>query len=409
MPQRIPAYLMAIAAGDLDFAPLGPRSGVYAEPALLGRSAHEFADTEKMMEAAERLYGPYRWDRYDVLVLPPSFPFGGMENPRLTFATPTVLAGDRSLVSLIAHELAHSWSGNLVTNATWSDFWLNEGFTTYLERRIDEEVFGPEFAAMEAVLGRQDLEDEIERLEDRDEILHIDLSGRDPDDAATRLPYEKGALFLRSLEELYGRVRFDEFLRGYFDHFAFQSITTAEFVAYLREHLLSRDGRTAAAVPLETWIERPGLPDAAPRPRSAALEEVARIATGWTAGSIRASDVPFDRWRTQQRLQFLRRLASPLPLERMRELDAAFGLTASGNNEVAFQWLLMSIRSGYAAADARLGNFLVSIGRRKYIKPLYEELAKTPAGRERAVSIYRQAREGYHPIARTTIDGILGP
>jgi leukotriene-A4 hydrolase len=407
MPQPIPAYLMAIAAGDLAFAPLGPRSGVYAEPALLQRAAHEFADTEKMMQSAERLYGPYRWDRYDVLVLPPSFPFGGMENPRLTFATPTVLAGDRSLVSLIAHELAHSWSGNLVTNATWSDFWLNEGFTTYIERRIDEDVYGPEFAEMEAVLGRQDLEDEIERLEDRDEILHIDLSGRDPDDGATRLPYEKGCLFLRSLEELYGRARFDEFLRRYFDHFAFQSITTADFVAYLKEHLLSRDGGKAAAVPLETWIEKPGLPPEAPRPRSAALEEVARVAADWTERLIASADVPFARWRTQQRLQFLRQLPSSLPVGRMEDLDAALGLTITGNNEVAFQWLLMAIRTGYAAADARLEDFLISIGRRKYIKPLYEELAKTPAGRERALAIYRKARPGYHPIAVDTMDRIL--
>ena len=319
---------------------------------------HEFADTEKMMEAAERLYGPYRWDRYDVLVLPPSFPFGGMENPRLTFATPTVLAGDRSLVSLIAHELAHSWSGNLVTNATWSDFWLNEGFTTYLERRIDEEVYGPEFAAMEAVLGRQDLEEEIERLDDRDEILHIDLTGRDPDDGATRLPYEKGSLFLRSLEELFGRARFDEFLRGYFDHFAFQSITTADFVAYLQEHLLSRDGAKAAAVPLEAWIEKPGLPEAAPRPRSAALEEVAagRRPIG-AREQMPASDLPFARWKTQQRLQFLRQLPSPLPLARMSELDAALGLTGTGNNEVAFQWLLMSIRAGYAVGGRAARGF----------------------------------------------------
>ena len=407
MPQRIPAYLLAIAAGDLAFAPLGRRSGVYAEPALLDRAAHEFADTEKMMESAERLYGPYRWDRYDVLVLPPSFPFGGMENPRLTFATPTVLAGDRSLVSLIAHELAHSWSGNLVTNATWSDFWLNEGFTTYIERRIDEDVYGAEFAAMEAVLGRQDLEDEIERLEDHDEILHIDLSGRDPDDGATRLPYEKGCLFLRSLEELYGRPRFDEFLRRYFDHFAFQSITTADFVAYLKEHLLSRDGAKAEAVPLETWIEKPGIPAEAPRPRSQALEEVAKVAADWSAGRIASSGVPFAAWRTQQRLQFLRQLPSPLPVERMKELDAAHGLTATGNNEVAFQWLLMAIRSGYAPADKRLEDFLVSIGRRKYIKPLYEELAKTPVGKERALAIYRKARPGYHPIAVDTMDRIL--
>jgi len=407
MPQRIPAYLLAIAAGDLAFAPLGHRAGVYAEPALLERAAHEFADTEKMMEAAERLYGPYRWDRYDVLVLPPSFPFGGMENPRLTFATPTVLAGDRSLVSLIAHELAHSWSGNLVTNATWSDFWLNEGFTTYIERRIDEEVYGPEFAAMEAVLGRQDLEEEIERLDDHDEILHIDLAGRDPDDGATRLPYEKGSLFLRSLEELFGRPRFDEFLRAYFDHFAFQSITTADFVAYLKEHLLSRDSAKAAAVPLETWIEKPGLPEEAPRPRSAALEEAQRIAADWTAAKVPASELPFARWKTQQRLQFLRQLPSPLPLARMKELDAALGLTATGNNEVAFQWLLMSIRAGYAIADARLEDFLTSIGRRKYIKPLYEELSKTAAGRERALAIYGKARPGYHPIAVDTMDRIL--
>ncbi|HYX20911.1 MAG TPA: M1 family aminopeptidase/hydrolase, partial [Thermoanaerobaculia bacterium] len=218
MPQRIPAYLMAIAAGDIAFASLGPRSGVYAEPSVVARASAEFSDTERMMAAAERLYGPYRWDRYDILVLPPSFPFGGMENPRLTFATPTVLAGDKSLVALIAHELAHSWSGNLVTNATWSDFWLNEGFTTYIERRIVEEVYGADAAAMEAVLGRQDLEDELDRLDDRDEILHIDLAGRDPDEGATRLPYEKGALLLRSIEELYGRARFDDFLRGYFDH-----------------------------------------------------------------------------------------------------------------------------------------------------------------------------------------------
>ncbi|HEY1435740.1 MAG TPA: M1 family metallopeptidase [Thermoanaerobaculia bacterium] len=408
MPQRIPAYLMAIAAGDIGFAPLGSRSGVYAEPSVVARAAAEFADTEKMMAAAERLYGPYRWDRYDILVLPPSFPFGGMENPRLTFATPTVLAGDKSLVALIAHELAHSWSGNLVTNATWSDFWLNEGFTTYIERRIVEEVYGAETAGMEAVLGRQDLEDELARLDERDEILHIDLSGRDPDEGATRLPYEKGALFLRSLEELFGRSRFDEFLRGYFDHFAFQSITTADFVAYLRRHLFERDRARGAAVPLEEWIERPGLPAAAPRPTSEALARVAAGAEAWTAGRPESAKAAFGGWTTHERLQFLRRLPSPLPVERLSELDQAFGLTATENSEVAFQWLLMAIRGGYGAADARLGQFLASIGRRKFIKPLYEELVKTEGGRARAREIYARARPGYHPIAVETVDRIVG-
>jgi aminopeptidase N len=408
MPQRIPPYLMAIAAGDIAFAPLGGRSGVYAEPPVIGRAASEFSDTERMMEAAERLYGPYRWDRYDILVLPPSFPFGGMENPRLTFATPTVLAGDKSLVALIAHELAHSWSGNLVTNATWSDFWLNEGFTTYIERRIVEEVYGPEAAAMEAVLGRQDLEDEIARLEDRDEILHIDLTGRDPDDGATRLPYEKGCLFLRSLEETFGRQRFDLFLCGYFDRFAFQSIVTGDFVRYLRDHLFASDGAKAAGIPLEEWIERPGLPSVAPRPVSRALAAAARDAQEWASGRIDASGVPFGRWSTQERLQFLRKLPIPLAPPRMRELDSAFGLTGSENAEIAFQWLLMSIRGGYAEADDRLERFLTSIGRRKFIKPLYEELVKTPGGHERALAIYRKARPGYHPIAMNTVDRILG-
>src|ERR1017187_3752278 len=197
MEQPVPSYLIALAAGDLEFRALGPRSGVYAEPALIDAAAYEFGDTEAMIGAVEAMYGPYRWGRYDLLVLPPSFPFGGMENPRLTFATPTILAGDRSLVSLVAHELAHSWSGNLVTNATWSDFWLNEGFTVYVERRVLEKLYGPARADMEAVLGRRELDREMAGLRESDRVLHIDLTGRDPDDGCTLVPYEKGAL-LRS-------------------------------------------------------------------------------------------------------------------------------------------------------------------------------------------------------------------
>src|SRR5207253_1192419 len=218
----IPSYLIALAAGALEFRPLGERSGVFAEAPLIDAAAREFEDTEAMIRAVEELYGPYRWNRYDILVLPPSFPFGGMENPCLTFATPTILAGDRSLVSLVAHELAHSWSGNLVTNATWSDFWLNEGFTVYVERRVLEEVYGRRRADMEAVLGRGELQKEFARLPENDRMLHLDLNGRDPDDGCTLVPYEKGALMLRTIEEAVGREQFDIFLRGYFDHFAFQ-------------------------------------------------------------------------------------------------------------------------------------------------------------------------------------------
>jgi leukotriene A-4 hydrolase/aminopeptidase len=407
MSHPIPSYLIALAAGDLVFKPLGKRTGVYAERPVIDSASAEFADTEKMIEATEKLYGPYRWGRYDLLVLPPSFPYGGMENPRLTFATPTILAGDKSLVSLVAHELAHSWSGNLVTNATWRDFWLNEGFTVYLERRILEAVYGRPREEMEATLGRQTLEQEIAALEERDEILYVDLKGRDPDEGSTMIPYEKGALFLRHLEETFGRARFDQFLRGYFDHFAFQSIVTADFLAYLKKGLLDKNPELAAKVPVEEWVYKPGVPSSAPRPASDAFSKVERQAAGWLKGEIPASKIQSGAWTTQEWLHFLRYLPAQLGVEKMAELDQSFHLTSSGNSEVADQWLLMAIRNRYEAAYPRLEEYLTSIGRRKLIKPLYEEMVKTPEGRERAIAIYRKARPSYHPISVTTIDEIV--
>jgi aminopeptidase N len=404
MNEPIPSYLIAIAAGDIAFQSTGPRTGVYADPSVVGKAAYEFEDTEKMLEAAEQLFGPYRWGRYDVLVLPPSFPFGGMENPRVTFATPTVLAGDKSLVSLVAHEMAHSWSGNLVTNATWSDFWLNEGFTVYIERRILEQVYGKAREEMEAVLGRQDIERELATLPPRDQVLHIDLKGRDPDDGATQVPYEKGALLLRNLEEVFGRQRFDEYLHGYFDHFAFQSITTAQALDYLQRNLLYKTPDLAAKIPLNQWVYEPGLPATAPRLHSDAFQKVEGQADQWLQG--RAAETA--SWSTQEWLHFLRYLPEKLTVAQMRKLDQSFDLTNSSNDEILDQWLLMSVRNGYAPADSRLEEFLVTVGRRKYIKPLYQELVKTPEGKKRALAIYEKARPGYQAIARNTIDGIVG-
>ena len=408
MRQAIPSYLIALAVGDIAFESMGKRTGVYAEPSVVKAAAREFADTEKMMDAAERLYGPYRWGRYDILVLPPSFPFGGMENPRLTFATPTIIAGDRSLVSLVAHELAHSWSGNLVTNATWRDLWLNEGFTTYVERRIVEEVFGRNRSEMEAALGRQTLVELLADLDDRDEVLHVELDGRDPDDAFSQVPYEKGALFVRQLEETYGRERFDAWLRGYFDHFAFKSITTEDFEAYLKANLLDKQPELAARIPLDEWIHKPGLTASAPDPKSDAFARVEAAAKPFVDGAVPAAKIATAGWTTHEWLHFLKYLPEQLGAERMAELDRAFKLTESGNSEVAFQWLLMSIRNRYAAADARLERYLVGIGRRKLIRPLYEELARTPEGRKRALEIYAKARPGYHPLAVGSIDPIVG-
>lgn len=407
MPHPIPPYLIAIAVGDLQFRSLGKRTGVYTEPSMIEKSASELEDTEKMVEATERIYSAYRWGRYDILVLPPSFPFGGMENPMLTFATPTILAGDKSLVSLIAHELAHSWSGNLVTNATWRDFWLNEGFTTYLERRITEAVYGVPRREMEATLGRRGLEEELAGMDERDQILHVDLKGRDPDDGFTGVPYEKGALFLRYLEETFGRERFDKFVRGYFDKFAFQSITTEDFVNYLKANLLEGNPQLAARANIDEWIYKPGLPKDAPQPKSDAFEKVEVLAKVFTSGKGDFQSFYTRNWTTQEWLHFLQALPENVGIEKMALLDKIFNFTNEGNSEIAFQWLMMSIRNNYAAAYPRLKEFLIGIGRRKFVRPLFDELAKTPEGKKRAAQIYAKARPGYHPITQSSVDAIL--
>jgi len=405
----VPPYLIALAVGDIDYAPLGPRSGIYAEKTLLKIAAREFEDTEKLIDAVEHLYGPYRWGRYELLVLPPSFPFGGMENPVVTFATPTVIAGDKSLVSLVSHELAHSWSGNLVTNATWRDFWLNEGFTTYIENRIQEEVYGLEQALMEQVLDRREIEKLLSELESRDQILHIDLSGRDPDDGCTRVPYVKGALLVRQMELAFGRGKFDAFLRSYFEHFKFQSITTATALDFIRRELFDRFPEKAKSIPLDEWVFEPGLPDSAPRSRSERLEEVSAVAKQWAANEMAASAINAAGWNTQQWLEFLQVLPRPLGAAKMADLDAAFRLTQTGNFEILDEWLVRVIEDQYEPAFPRLEEFLLTVGRMKLIRPLYTELMKTTPGQEKAREIYTKARPLYHPIAQTAVDKIVQP
>lgn len=409
MPQPIPSYLLALAVGDIEFRPIGKRSGVYAETPVVEKAAWEFAETEKMIEAAEKLYGPYRWGRYDIIVLPPSFPFGGMENPRLTFATPTVLTGDRSLTALVAHELAHSWSGNLVTMATWNDFWLNEGFTTYFERRIMEALYGREYSEMQALLGYQDLIREIHELgaESPDTRLLLSLEGRNPDDAVTDVPYEKGYFFLRLLEESVGRERWDAFLRTYFETCAFQTMTTSRFLEYLDEHLLRGDRALKETLQIDLWINSPGLPGNCPVVRSDALTKVEAQIAAWRTGTA-ASDLATQGWTTQEWLHFVRNLPEKMTTHEMAGLDRAFNFTGSGNSEILSAWFMLSIKHSYAAAYPALEQFLLEVGRRKFLKPLYTELAKTPEGTEMAKRIYAQARAGYHAVSVRTIDEILG-
>ena len=408
MPQPIPSYLMAIAAGDLVFEPISERAGVWAEPGMVEQAAEEFEDTEKMMQVAERLYGPYRWGRYDILVLPPSFPYGGMENPRLTFATPTVIVGDKSLVALIAHELAHSWSGNLVTFATANDAWLNEGFTSYVENRIVEELYGKERADMENVIARNELRDEytdentaLQRMAVRPEDLD------DPDNNLTGTVYTKGAWMLQWLEQQYGREVFDAFLRGYFDHFAFQPITTEMFLAYAREHLLAKHPGKVTEAQLEAWIYEPGIPETAPQTSSARFDAVDAARKAWLDAGALPDATTTGAWTTQEWVHFIEGMPETLATEQIAALDAAYGFTGTSNGEIAQRWYPLAVRSGYDEANDEIAQFLQTIGRRKLIMPTYEALVQTPEGLALARQVFEQARPGYHPITTGSVESTI--
>ena len=407
MEQPIPSYLLAIAVGRFEFAAIGPRTGVYAEPPVLASAAREFEDTEKMLEISEGLFGPYRWGRYDLLILPPSFPFGGMENPRLSFITPTVIAGDKSLVALIAHELAHSWSGNLVTNATWGDLWLNEGFTVFLESRIMQALYGETRREMEDRLGYESLVADLEDLDDEAEVLVRDLDGEDPDAAFSSVPYEKGRFFLVWLDERVGQAAMNEFLEGYFDHFAFRSVTASEFLDYLERELLSRHPGKVTHDEVREWLYAPGLPADAPVPPVDAFESIDATRSAWLDGTLEADDVDTSAWSTQHWLYFLNNLPAELPHERLADLDDAFDLTVARNNEIAHSWLLISVNNGYRPAWPRLERYLGGIGRLKLIKPLYESLLETDDGAAFARRVFNAAKAGYHPLTISTIGGML--
>ena len=359
-----------------------------------------------MIAGAEALYGKYAWDRYDVIVLPPSFPFGGMENPRLTFATPTLLAGDRSLTSVIAHELAHSWSGNLVTNSTWNDFWLNEGFTVYFEHRIIEALYGHEDAEMHALLALQDLKATIEELTADNHIedtkLKLELKGRNPDDAVTDIAYNKGYFFLRSIEEKHGRDKFDAFLRDYFSGHSFQSLNTDIFITTIKDYYSTKYSITLPDALFNAWIFTTGLPADCPVPVATKFAAVdAALAAYGRDGKTLPGQV---KWGTQEWQHFIRNLPEKLSPEQLAALDKFGKLTASGNAEILTAWLGVAIKNGYTPAYPKLEQFLVNTGRRKFLSPLYNALLKTPEGRERAIEIYRKARPNYHYVATSTFD-----
>jgi hypothetical protein len=446
----IPSYLMAIAVGSFGYKSLGKNTGVYAEHKLLQKAAWEFADLQKMVDAAGEMFGEYAWGDYNVLVLPPSFPFGGMENPVVTFATPTIIAGDRSLVSLLAHELAHSWSGNLVTNRTWDDFWLNEGFTVYVESRIMEQLYGKNYADMLRVLGKGELDKTLGWMLNEapeDSHLRLHLGDRDPDEGLTDIAYEKGRFFLMMLEQLYGRAAFDEFLNGHFRKYAFGTVTTDLFLADLKAfHEKQVTGNGEGPLPtwrefeprVMAWIDGEGLPVGGfPVLESKEFERVEQQVSKFLvsgeplhAGNsipCDASVIDTSGFTTHHWLHLLRKLhtradGSPgrLSREEMAGLDARFHFTQTQNAEIACDWFVLSIQSDYRPAYQAMHDFLLKVGRRKFLMPIYEALLAQyvvkdgkyewafAQGKEMATEIFLQAEPGYHSVAARSLRELLG-
>ena len=375
---------------------------------MVDKAVAEFVDTEKMIDTAEKLYGPYRWGRYDLLVLPPSFPYGGMENPRLTFATPTVIVGDKSLVSLIAHELAHSWSGNLVTFATDKDAWLNEGTTTYVQSRITESLYGRDMAAMEEVIDRNELKDEFKELDPKLQRLSLkpgDLA--DPDNSSSATVYTKGAWFLQFLEKRFGREVFDPWLKGYFDHFAFQSITTRQFRDYLQANLVDKHPGKVTMQEVDTWLYEPGIPADAPVVQSGKFSTVDAARIAWQGSAKLPAKAITEAWGTQEWVRFLEGMPETLSQAQLTQLDEAYRFTGTPNGEIAMRWYPLAERSGYAAARPAMGAFLERVGRRKLIMPTYKALVATEDGLAFAKAVFVKAKPGYHPITTGSVEATI--
>jgi leukotriene-A4 hydrolase len=404
MPQPIPSYLLAMAVGDLAAKPIGKRSKVFAEPSLLDAAAYEFADIDKMIATAEQLFGPYRWQQFDILVMPPSFPYGGMENPRLTFVTPTMLAGDRSLVALIEHELAHAWTGNLVTNATMEHFWLNEGVTVWAELRIAESERGREASELAAALGRQELDKALADYgaDWPQSRLRTEMTGIDPDDVYSCIPYEKGYLFVRLLEETVGRARWDEFMRDYVATFAFQSITSERFAAFVEQHFPG----VLAQVRADDWLYKPGVPSNAPVAQSSTLSAVLKRATEFA--QMKRPQLHWEaQWGATEWRLFLNALPDSLPLAHCKYLDSEFHLVASTNREIQARVLVLGVHAGYAPAIAETQRFLGSVGRLRFVKPLYAALKENSKTAALATTLFAQYEERYHPITRAAVGNLL--
>ncbi|XP_065066846.1 leukotriene A-4 hydrolase-like [Rhopilema esculentum] len=409
----IPSYLLALVAGSLEGRDVGPRSKVWAEKDLIEKCAYEFAELESMVCAAESICGPYVWGRYDLLVLPPSFPYGGMENPCLTFVTPTLLAGDRSLTGVAAHEIAHSWTGNLVTNKTWEHFWLNEGFTRFVESKIIGKLRGEKSRNLQAIGGWKALIDSIDKFGANNPLTALvpDLEGIDPDEAFSSVPYEKGFAFLYYLEHLSGGPDvFNEFLRSYIDHFKYQSITTDEFQSYLFSFFKSKGKDDLfSGVDWKLWFHNPGMPplDVSKLYDTTAIDRCNELANRWlqTKTFEEFSSDDLQEFCSNQIIEFLSKLLleENISKETLKAMNSKYNLTSLENNEIKFRWLRLCVRAELEEMYPQVVKFITQQGRMKYIRPIYSEMYKKETSRGLAIETFQDNMSRYHTIAATMV------
>lgn len=409
----IPTYLLALVIGKLSSRQVGPRSHVWAEDATIDRAEYEFSgDTDTFLCTAETLLSPYEWQIYDLLCLPGSFPYGGMENPCLTFVTPTLLAGDRSLTAVVAHEIAHSWTGNLVTSATWEDFWLNEGFTVYTERNILGRMYGEATRQFEYILGNQALLSALEHF-GKDHpftalVPKLD-NQTDPDDAFSSIPYEKGSQFLLYLEGLVGAEKFEGFFRDWIVSHRLKSVRTERFQEFFKT---SFGEEVYEKVDWNGWLHTPGLPpvNVIATADDTLAREARNLAQQWVEvdnkndGSSAPSAEQFNGLSVDQKVHFLEEVLSRKPeglsTSTLAQMRSSYGFENVSNSEIRMAWLTLCLSSKDTTCFPQVADFVSSQGRQKFVRPLYRLMAKSgPEGLAKAQSLFSEHKSYYHGIA----------
>lgn len=428
MKKPIPSYLVALSVGNYSYKRISDKCGIYSESEFLSQASDELEDLPKMMQITEKMFGPYQWGKYDLLIMPNSFPYGGTENPCLNFIHPTVLAGDKSLSLSLVKQLAHSWAGNLVTPRSWNDLWLNEGLTVYFEHRILEELEDNEYSNMLTLVKFNELKEEIKYLKKVNRLgdthLKLDLKNRNPDTGVIEVSQIKGALFFKTLETKVGRKKIDEFLVNYLNSFAFQAISTEKFIEYFKNELIDP---IKLSFNIDEWIYQPGIPKNCINVNSERLNEMQKFAREFASGidifepktifepipksrkikritkQIKRSDYSTYEW-----IEFIRKLPKNISPEKMAMVDAYMNFSNWGNSEVMTEWYVLSIQSGYKPALSPMEEFVSRVGRSKYLLPIYAALNETEENRQLALSIFEIAKMNYHSISISAIENLLG-